>query len=257
MFGRRRRLDNAAAMPVPLPRQQPIQVTHQNTPNWVGIILAGFAVVVIGAIVLWHFAVYLADAAGSRAPERDISIGLFWLFIIAAATGIIYFGFVALIAMIGDVARDITKTIVDGRVQVAQAAQLAAIASVPAGRATEAQHHFAQVVILVMNEAYRIVRDEGGFKGTKRPWSRRGAKEIADNARKDVPETGTLSCESISPFLRRRDVITGNEQINFSKFPDIASIKALLEREFNIPVKTASLSPISELIGYEHIDQAN
>lgn len=226
MFNRRRRLDNAAAMPMPLPRQQqPIQVTHQNTPNWVGIILAAFAVVVIGAIVLWQFAVYLADAAGSRAPERDVSIGVFWLFIIAAATGIIYFGFVALIAMIGDVARDITKTIVDGKVQSERARLLAAQTNAIGERALDADYAIARACLIVLNVAYDLKRPYGN--GEARPW-------VRDNAWTEIQKVGGIKgfkwsdCSRIKRWLEDNKFIV-NDQLNRGKYPNFEDARRQID----------------------------
>jgi len=253
-----KKLDNAASMPFPLPRQaQPQQVHNHNAPNWALIIIVCFMVAILTIIFVWQGAIFLFDKLDSPNPEKAAAtaiIGSIGLFVIVQLARFVA---MQIITKIGDVIKDIISTVGDNRLQLAQAQQLTAIASLPAGRSTDAQHRFAQVVILVMNEAYTQLAS-GKPAGKSLPWSRNSAAELADSFSIDIPMQGSLSCDSIGPFLRRRGVITPTNQINFAGFPNIASISALLQKEFNLPINTLARLPAPTLVdGYMHIENAN
>jgi len=222
-----------------------VTTIHQhNAPNYTGLAVVGAATLIIIVVLVWHGGVFLLDRAGSQDPEKDMSTAIISLLILLAVAGLGVYLFKLFIDRVCRAIEGITQTVMEARVEIAKANQLAAIAGAPAGRATDAQHRFAQAVILAMDEAYQIVA-RGGFSGIARPWSRRGVKALADSAGISIPETGAHSCDSIGPFLRRRGVITTGDQIDVNKFPGIASVKVMLEKEFNVPVKVNPIIPYS------------
>jgi hypothetical protein len=103
---------------------------------------------------------------------------------------------------------------------------------------TDADYDFARVVLAVMTRAYDQLAKQGGapFRGQSRPWSQSQSLSTAEEIKAKI--SGDKALE-VGRWLEKHGVITQAErgQIITRNFPDIASIKRVLDREYDKPIR--------------------
>lgn len=244
----RRKINNAISSPLPSLPPGPTNI-HQHSTNWPGIIIAAVLSTVAIMPVLWLFLVYLFGELGAVNPGREAA---FWVVSIPFAFIIGWLVKWLLLAILDSLFRyrlEIAKEVTERkRIEL-----LAVQSSVDPGRMTETDYQFAQVILAVMNEAYGYIEKyDAPFKGRARPWSINSALEMAKAM--DLTLTQDQAGQVVK-WLRANNVVTGklDGQVNVGKYPDLGTVRALLDNKFGRPITVTKYPPLHGNWGYDHI----
>lgn len=251
----RRKLKNAMALAPDLPPPAK-NITYDNRTPWPAIILTSFACVVLTLPLLWWIAIYIMAQAGIRHPERALANGIMSIAFAGAfvAVAIVVVKYV-IMAILDDLFAH-RETMKEMELQLATRQQMTAQHALPAqtGRMTEEQERFAKLITAVMFQAYDHLSKAGQYGGNDaRPWSRNQAKEVV-LAGESEPVGFTMGAR-VRSWLTGHQVIR-SDQINTDRYPDLASVQALLQREFDAPIQVIRQSPtLRDNAGYMPIVQ--
>jgi hypothetical protein len=258
MFKKRQiRNENTAALPIDLPRPAPAQTVHNYAPSEAGRIFAKWIVWALSAGLSWLFLRYLiVEGLQYRNPERFIAYFLF------GGAGLLILSYAA--------DRTFTKwrqmewnyrlQLAEIQAETARSLSLTAGApALPAERLTGEQKRLFENLALVMRQAYQDYAEKGNYQGggDKRPWSKRSILAMTPPRYGKMPDSKT---GDIRAWLVSHQVIVGeaqSDQINTELYPAWADFMALLEEEFNMPVRVGmggGPSPTSLIGRYTNID---
>jgi len=182
LFGRKTKMNNAAAMSIPSgprPIVQPGPTTiHNHGVSWAGIIATAFVCALLLLPVFWYVLVFLFDKMRARDPESDAA---FWIVIFPA----LFIG--------GWLLKWLLLAFMDSwfgfRLEIEKEATerkrielLAVQTTIEPGRMNESDFEFARVILAVMMTAYgwQESSSKTAFPGKWRPWSMRSTLETAN-----------------------------------------------------------------------------
>ena len=90
-------------------------------------------------------------------------------------------------------------------------------------------NRLAELIMLIMTQAYKYLEQRGRFRGQARPWSRRQGGAFVLTALGESKEVGGDLAVKAKSFLLFHDIITpDDEQINTARYPDIDAVRMLL-----------------------------
>lgn len=247
---RRRKINDVAASPLPLPMRPPSPTTiHQHSTNWPGIIAVSVLLAVGIMPVMWLFLVFLFDQLGSLNPAREAAFWVISVPFALVAGWLIKWLLLAILDSVFSFRLEIAKEVTERkRIEL-----LAIQSSVEPGRMTETEYQFAQVILAVMNEAYGYVdKHQAPFKGRGRPWSVRSALDIAKGMGITITQD---QAGQVVKWLRSNDVVIGalDGQVNVGQYPDLGKVRALLDSKFGKPITVTKFPPLRDNWGYDHI----
>lgn len=240
LFGRKKEMNNAAAVAIPnAPRPviQPGPTTiHNHGTSWAGIIATGFVCAVVTLPVFWFVLVFLFDKMGASDPEAEAA---FWIVL------------VPVLFLAGWLAKWLLLSFMDSwfsfRLEVerenterARVKLLAVQTTIEPGRMNEDDFNFARVILAVMMTAYGWQESSGRatFPGKWRPWSMRSALETANGIGVKLSRD---RANEVSVWLHKKGVITSPESGQITPaFPDLSNVRAMLDKEFGKPIQVIS-----------------
>lgn len=195
--------------------------TTTYPPSPANEILAKLVAALILIFISWPIAIFLLKTAGIKHPEETLAQTLVFL----PLSVLLLFG---LRLIIGDMftrwldhrleqkQADIELT----RLRYAMQLNMAATS-----RSIGDNKRFEELIIAVLFDAYEYHHKYGRFTSIKRPWSRREAEKII---MVDNQPAGYALATKVRPFLEANQIIVNN-QLNLKKYPDISSVKELLQ----------------------------
>lgn len=237
-----RKLKNVAPLAPDMPPTAR-NITYDNRTPWPAIILTGFACAVLTLPILWWIAIYIMDQAGVRHPEQVLANGIVSLVFAGSfvGVGVVVVKFVILSALDNVFAH--RETMREMELQIVTRQQMTAQHALPAqtSRMTSEQERFAKLITAVMFKAYDHLSKAGQYGGNDaRPWSRGQAKDVV-LADESEPVGFTMGAR-VRSWLTEHQVIR-SDQINTDRFPDLASVQALLRRRYDVPISVTGRSP--------------
>jgi hypothetical protein len=248
MWGRKK-LDNTAAAGVfPRPPIQPPVIHNHNQIPWPGIILALFACFLALLPILWWILVFLADRLGYRNPE--MAVAEFLIFLPFGGGGLWFVAW--LIGSILSRLHDHDERMMALRIEMEKVKLLTAQSSIEPGRMTEEDFNFARVILAVMMAAYRWREDnqDAPFSGRWRPWSLDSSLDTAKRIKVNITRT---QANTVSKWLHEKGIVTAPDGGQITRrYPDLASVRIMLDREFGRPIQVVSPT-LATINGYEHI----
>lgn len=245
---RRRKITNTAESVLPLPPPTN-QIVHHHSINWPGIIIAAAVCAIIFLPILWLFWVSLFAQLGRRQPEREAAFWAISLLLAPVAALTIRWVLLAILDSWFSYRLEVQKEITERkRIEL-----LAIQSSLDPGRMTEADFQFAQVILAVMNEVYfYIEKHNAPFKGRGRPWSVRSVLDIAKAMGITITQD---QAGQVVKWLRSNNVIIGelDGQVNVGQYPDLGTVRALLDSKFGKPITVNRFPPLRDNWGFDHI----
>jgi len=227
---RSRKMRNAATTAIQ--PQAPRQTIHQHGTNWPLIILVSVLSIPLALFLVWAFLTFLFYEMEFEKPGYQSSLVVFGLLCLA---------------VLGIVSREIIGYIIskwfDGRLELQQlindhqrSQQLLAQTGVPASRPTSEETRLGKLIMLVMWHAYDHYSRFGEYGANDaKPWSRRSVAALTI-AGESKPVGETIINGKVKRFLERENVIA-SDKINIDDYPNLDSVRDLLERRFNVPIK--------------------
>lgn len=205
------------------PQRETVTGQVQPGPAWARIIFSLTACLMIGLVALWHVGIFLLREAGAKEPERLLSIGIIMLvvFVGVAMLASWLFG-----AHFDRVAAHKLK-MREKENEALRYRQMMALSMSHDTRTMGQQARFAQLVILVLIEAYDYAYHHGPYSSnTPRPWSRRQAARVVLS--NESTPVGEVMGAEVRPWLTAKGVIMPDDQLNLDAYPDVGSVQRLL-----------------------------
>ncbi len=240
----KRKITSTATNVLPPPPAH--QTVHHHGVNWLAIIVGGILGIIIIPPVLWWFWVSLFASIG--ATEREAALWLIAVPIVFVGSWLLKWLLLAVLDSWLSFRLEVEKEVTERkRVEL-----LAIQSSIDPGRMTESDYQFAQVILATMNEAYGYLEKNKVFKGRGRPWSIKSVLHTAKAMK--VSLTQDKSGEVVR-WLRSNDVVVGalDGQVNTGGYPDLGTIRALLDSKFGKPIVVNRFPPLRENWGYDPI----
>lgn len=222
-----------------LPQNEVTNVYHAG-PNYAGVVLAVAAAAPLLAATCWMMLVYLIDAAGYRNPEAQAAklllLAAVGLPLLAAGGWLVHHAIVSGILDILDRVAETRIRLAEIEAETIKHRSLTSVAPTPhANRLSDSERAFVSLLKMVMLEAYDHAAKNGEFTGKDaRPWSRRGALDIAKRLGIEVSEA---QAGQVRGWLTERGVIRKDQLAD--KYPTMASFEVLINQEFLTPVIVA------------------
>jgi hypothetical protein len=227
-----KKLTNTAAAP-PLPPPE-TTVNHHYYNSRTGLIFSLFVVGVAAAALFWLALVFLAERAGARQPETDVARCLLGLFLIClllvafAAAGRFF---------LNDFYRH-SQTMEQIRLQAVEKRARLAQSIAPhaaAGMAEENKRRY-RAVVMAMARAYQMIDEAGKLRTRQEPWSKSGVGSLTIIGEpKPIGEDSNLA-KWVKPYLLEKGVLLDDRTVDLARFPDVASVEALLVADLGRPI---------------------
>ena len=234
---RRKKMDNAATIAPVMPRPVPGPTTiHNHSASWAGIIAIGFVCFLALFPVFWWSLVFLFDQMGSRQPGRDAAALIVSVPVLVIVAFVLRWLILAVLREVLDFFRDVEGE----KTERVRAQLLATQTSIDPGRMNADDYDFAQVVLACMSNAFNWLEREGysSFPARWRPWSLAEAKKTADVIGIKISQD---RANEVSKWLADKGVITRPTDGQISrKYSDLTKVRALLDKEFGMPIKQVS-----------------
>lgn len=258
MWGRKRKVQNAAVVDMPAPPARAQNVTYDNRVPWVGIILILFACFVMVFPLIWWTGVFIFEQFGMHGREArqamastvlGVSVLVFVILIMAAIGRL----FLDNILAHRERMKQFDNEALEIRLEAARHLQLMAQAQPAAqtGRMTEEDTRWCWIITAVMFAAYEYYATDGEFTGTKRPWARRQVQAIK---LRDNTSPTEAEASRVRDWLTNQGIVR-KDQINIDRYPDLAAVQALLSRLYDVPVQVTAgnTALLRSNEGYKHI----
>lgn len=258
MWGRKRKVQNAAVVDMPAPPARAQNVTYDNRVPWVGIILILFACFVMVFPLIWWTGVFIFEQFGMHGREArqamastvlGVSVLVFVILIMAAIGRLFLDNILAHRERMEQYRLDALEI----RLEAARHLQLTAQAQPAAatGRMKEEDVRWCWIVTATMFAAYEHYAVNSEFSGNWRPWSRRSVQAIK---LRDGTSPTESEASRVQSWLTEQGVVRRN-QINIGRYPDLAAVQALLNRLYDVPVQVTAgdTALLRSNTGYEHI----
>lgn len=232
MFGRKRKMNNAAAGALPAQDRPPIsQTVHNHGANWPGIVIVGFVCLLAILPVFWLILTFLFGQLGSRNPSYD------------AAWWLIYppLGLCGLAVL----KWFLTDWFAHKERMAEKLAEISYNKMLMAGTSTTADYgrnqRKAAIIKAVMAQVYRDLRDNNlPYKnGASRPWSKRQAEGLT------IPGLGKVSqaeAEKVRDWLLEFQMIDThktNSQPNLRKYPNYETAANMVDVRYKVTMVRA------------------
>lgn len=209
-----------------LPRGGTTQHIHNHSPNPAISIVAIATVVLIGVLLAWHAGIYLLDLAGARQPRETMAQVVIW------GVGLFVFSFLATrwLESVMDRCFAHKQTMANITTEQLRYKQMMIGSAVTDTRALGEDKRLNALVLAVAMEAYDYLAKNNTryFRGQSRPWSRRqaGAQVLASLG--ETNPVGEAMAQRARTWLEERGIVTGDDQVDLDRFPNLASVQRLL-----------------------------
>lgn len=219
-----KKLHSTSAAAVDLPPAAPGDtIIHNYGPNWFLIGLVGLAALVGAVVGLWYAGLFLLDKVGVKDPETTLAAVIL---VILACVVFLFLGSWLMGAHF-DKWSNHRLAMADRELERDRLRQMMATSMAAEYRQPSNDTRFSRLVTLIALKAYDDYFKNGPYRGNEpRPWSRRAAASVILAGEHDP--VGESMGSRVRLWLKEREIITTDDQLNIAKYPDVASVQRLL-----------------------------